>query len=120
MFNFAADGYGLDPLVLVSIAYVESNFTPTAIGPTNDYGLMQIHYPSWKKIFELSSEVELYDAENSIMKAAYILDRYKKMCGKYYIYCYNAGPTKINQLLEDNKPLPKEYYNRVMDAYSQL
>jgi len=52
----------------------ESGGNPRAVSHTQDYGLLQIHYPIWGKFFGISKE-QLFDPETNVKCAKVIYDR---------------------------------------------
>ncbi|MCS7262213.1 MAG: lytic transglycosylase domain-containing protein [Aquificaceae bacterium] len=87
--------YGVDPLLLVSIAKVESNFNPRAVNVNRngsvDYGIMQIN-AHWVSRYKIPVEW-LYEPCYNIHFGAMVL---KKCLHRYkYVHlavdCYNKG-----------------------------
>lgn len=64
-----------EPNTAVAVFRCESNLKPTAVGPTQDYGLTQIHAPSWdKKAKALGFEDYKTDVQDNLKMARYIYD----------------------------------------------
>lgn len=95
-FEDAGEKYDINPLLLWSIAKVESNFYTHAINRntngTFDYGVMQIN-SSWYKTIGHNRWMELSDPCINVMTGAWILkqcmDRYG--CTWDAVGCYNSG-----------------------------
>ena len=60
--------------VLVGIIHVESRFDPAAVSDKNARGLMQVHWPTWKKYF--SSPDEAHDLRRNLSVGTGILRLY--------------------------------------------
>jgi soluble lytic murein transglycosylase-like protein len=73
----AAEEVGLDPLLLLAVAAVESSFNPLAESVMGAKGLMQI-IPKYHqaKLVELGGEQALWDPEANIRLGALILQEY--------------------------------------------
>lgn len=56
------------------VAKCESGMIATRVSKTNDYGMMQINYPTWGKFFNVSKD-QLLDEETNIRLAKAIYDR---------------------------------------------
>ena len=100
LLNFEYNGYfGIDPLILKSIAVIESGekiqIKHLNKNGTIDYGLMQIN-TFWVNRLHLDTLKLIHDPDYSIFWAAYIL----KMCFKRYGFtikglgCYHGNNEK--------------------------
>ena len=78
----AADQVGLDPLLLLAVAAVESSFNPLAESVMGAKGLMQI-IPKWhrKKLEVVGGDEALFDPEANILLGARILKEYVHRTG---------------------------------------
>jgi hypothetical protein len=78
----AADQVGLDPLLLLAVAAVESSFNPLAESVVGAKGLMQI-IPKWhrEKLAALGGDRALFDPEANILLGARILKEYVHRTG---------------------------------------
>ena len=91
----AGKRYGVDPVLLIAITKVESNFNPQAINVnrngTRDYGIMQIN-SSWLERYRIPKEW-LFEPCYNIHFGAMVLRR----CMETYrnislaVDCYNKG-----------------------------
>jgi len=94
-FSYAGEMFGIEPMILISIAKVESNFNHAAISwnkdGTYDYGLMQIN-SRWYKTLGEEIWNKLSNPCANVCVAAWIL----KQCIKEHGYnwdaigCYNS------------------------------
>jgi hypothetical protein len=78
----AADQVGLDPLLLLAVAAVESSFNPLAESVVGAKGLMQI-IPKWhrEKLERVGGDEALFDPEANILLGATILKEYVHRTG---------------------------------------
>ena len=88
---------GIDPLLVLAIIKVESNGRATAISPTHDYGLMQLHVSGTTNPKFRTSPRRLLDPRRNIrigIRALRTWKRYHdKRCGipHHWIGHYNQG-----------------------------
>lgn len=77
-----------NPNTMVAVTECESNFNPLAVGPTSDYGLLQIHAPTWEAT---AKELGYYnyrtDIEENLKMARHIYD----VQGIRAWVCYSKG-----------------------------
>ncbi len=124
--------YGYDPLLIVSIIQVESRFRPSAKGRyrsgrfSGAKGLMQIK-PSTaeslaKRLGLEFSPQNLMDEETNVFLGAAYLTRLLLHFGdiRTAIIAYNVGIGNVQRKLSRGEVLPKRYYHKVMDHYSQI
>jgi soluble lytic murein transglycosylase-like protein len=105
-FNEAGIRYKVDPLLLRSMATVESSLNPHAVGmnrnkkgvvTSRDYGLMQIndrHIPQLRAMGLLHNEQDLLNNTClNVQIGAWILAKHLKQCGVNWqcLGSYNAG-----------------------------
>ena len=78
----AADQVGLDPLLLLAVAAVESSFNPLAESVMGAKGLMQI-IPKWhrEKLQVVGGDAALFDPQANILLGARILKEYVHRAG---------------------------------------
>lgn len=74
-FRYASDEHRLNFLsVVMGIIRVESGFNPNAVSSRNARGLMQVHWPTWKRYF--SSQEEVHDLDRNLSVGTAILRLY--------------------------------------------
>lgn len=74
-YRFISEEHRLNFLsVLVGVIHVESRFDPAAVSDKNARGLMQVHWPTWKKYF--SSPDEAHDLQRNLSVGTGILRLY--------------------------------------------
>jgi len=83
--------YNIDPNIAISVAAVESQFNPNAIGITKDLGVFQLN----PKSFPNYTKAQLLDAKTNIELGVKYLAKVKKECnhqeGITWVICYNYG-----------------------------
>jgi soluble lytic murein transglycosylase-like protein len=116
MIYLAAIGSGLDPNLAISVAQVESNMNPNAVGTKGDIGLFQVRHSVVKV-----APSKLRDPEVNTQYGIKLLTAAKKSCpdfpGDSWLVCYNrgvAGGSKIR------RPANDKYYLKVMKVYNSL
>jgi len=104
-FEIAGSKYRINPLLLRSIAIVESGLNPSAISKnknnTEDMGIMQVN-SMWLKTlrrYKLDKEVLLKNPCQNIAIGAWILSQCINRFGYSWkaVDCYNKGPTKAKK-----------------------
>lgn len=79
-----------DPQTALAIAKCESGLNPNAVGPTNDFGLMQIHSPSWNNAaISLGLDEYKTDPIQNLQMARYIYDNAGKQFTDWV--CFTKG-----------------------------
>jgi soluble lytic murein transglycosylase-like protein len=124
--------YGYDPLLIIAIIQVESQFRTTASGinmegePSGALGLMQIKPSTVKSVamklgLELSHQ-NLMDAETNVSWGLTYLTRLLLYFGdiRTAIVAYNIGLGKVEDKLARGEILPKQYHQQVMNVYSTI
>lgn len=107
----AGSRHGVEPNLLIAIAYTESRFKRLAVGKLGEVGLMQLRPQFFPGVtFNVANQMEL---------SAKYLSWLRHVCrhegNKTWLVCWNAGPShKIRNLKKFS------YYKKVMDAYRRL
>lgn len=101
--------HGEDPLLLQSIAFIESSFNPKAIGRIGEIGLFQLR-PEYHLI-SLNTSVK-----QQTLTAIKYLQKLKIQCGRKFLQCWNMGPTRAKKL---NHKITR-YETKVQNAYKNL
>ncbi len=91
----AGKRYGVDPVLLIAITKVESNFNPRAVNVnrngTRDYGIMQIN-SSWLERYRIPKEwifEPCYNIHFGAMVLRRCMEQYKDI--SHAVDCYNKG-----------------------------
>lgn len=94
LFNAAGLRHGVDPILLASVAEVESNFDPAAVSSAGAGGLMQFMPATASEM-----GVERFDPASAVEGAArYLardLDRFGRL--ELALAAYNAGPAAVER-----------------------
>lgn len=111
----------VDPFHILLIMSVESAFNPNARSNKDAYGLMQIHYVSWKGKYNIKSPEELYDEEFNIKLGCEIFRHYMDKMDDDFgraLFLYNTGNLRyltnyandyLNQVQNNKFFQPKEW-----------
>jgi soluble lytic murein transglycosylase-like protein len=116
----ASQQYGIDPVLIQAVIYVESNFDPQALSPKGAQGLMQL-MPQTARDLQVS---DAFSPKENIAGGTrylrYLLDMYNQDMS-LALAAYNAGPEKVN-LYRGIPPYQetKTYVQRVTQIYNQL
>jgi hypothetical protein len=96
LIRLAAAKYGLDPLLVASVAAAESNFNPHAISPKNAQGVMQL-MPETS--LRLGVRNPFDPAESINAGARYLRELLDRFHGdlKLALAAYNAGSDRVDQ-----------------------
>lgn len=98
MIIFYANLYGVDPKLALSVVQVESQFNPSAISKTGDYGLFQLQAAS----FPQYKTEQLLQPEINIPEGIKYLAKMKKECkfknNNEFLVCYNYGLKNANNV----------------------
>jgi len=126
-------GYKIDPILILAVIKHESRGNPYARGvylsggKSGALGLMQIKYESALEVarsvgVKIDSPKDLFDPEkNLIVGTAYLLRliaKYKNL--QHALIAYNVGFGILDEKLKSGAPLPKKYYNTIMNEYKDL
>lgn len=101
--------HGVDPVLALAIARVESNVNPRAVGSLGEVGVFQL-----RPEFHSVSEDEFANIETAIQYLAVLKER----CAHYgdaYFICFNLGHVR-----RVNYPNKFPYYVKVMREKSKL
>jgi soluble lytic murein transglycosylase-like protein len=106
---------GVDPLLALSVAKVESNYNQSAIGLHKEVGIFQIKPSNEYK------PKQLKDLHNNIKIGILMLKQAQKDCkhkdNLTYVVCYNAGIYGGGRIKNPDK-FP--YVMKVSDEYNRL
>lgn len=111
--------YDIDYAVLLGLMRHESQFTPSAISASNDYGLCQINKTNHDWMREVfGSDWDPMDPYDSINAATYMLNNIKEnysYANTYHtlLMCYNMGPSGAKKCI-DNGDYSSSYSRTVM------
>ena len=117
----------IDPVLVMAIISVESQFDPKAKGTSGEMGLMQIlpNTAAWiakKTGHSYKSGESLYDPQINIVLGVRYIAFLRKSFGGHgarYIAAYNMGAGNVRKLVAQNTN-PKVYPAKVMYNYKKL
>lgn len=119
-----AEQYDIDPLLILAVIKIESNFRPLAVSNRGAIGLMQVKPVVVREVGDNSYDRPpfqlLLDPEANIELGVRYLDYLRERFGNDWFYilsAYNMGPTYVNQLRASDRIPPAHYYRKVMRAY---
>lgn len=108
--------YGVDANVAISVAAVESQFNPNAIGITHDLGVFQLN----PKSFPEYTKAQLLDPKTNIELGVKYLAKVKKECnhqeGITWLVCYNYGNKNAKKV---KHPMLFPYVKKVQLAINE-
>ena len=120
----------LDPILVVAVINVESQFRPDAVSKKGARGLMQIRpeaaaelaqvpYPEAHLIASSTNPDLLHDPTTNIKIGVSYLGHLRKRFRdlKLALMAYNCGPTKIQKTLDENEELDQAYALKVLSTY---
>lgn len=102
----AAKKNGVDPLLALSIADVESKLNPNAVGSLGEIGVFQLR-PSFHSVVKGNERHNIDVATKYLAKLKVTCNSY----GKAYFVCFNYGPVR-----HLNHPTLFPYYRKVSAA----
>lgn len=120
-----SERYSLDPILVLAIIKVESNFHPEALSTEGARGLMQIRpfvaatlvekvdLGQWEG--EKSLDDPILNIKLGVFYINYLNKRFRDL--EVALTAYNHGPTDIESRLEYEEPIPLGYAKRVLSAY---
>lgn len=123
--------YAMDPLLVLAVIGVESDFNHTAISQKGAKGLMQLRPLAAKVSAEERRSVQgdkripetppLHDPVLNIKLGISYLDSMKKSFGdtKLALAAYNHGPTWIKSRIAEEQRVPLDYATRVLSTHQR-
>jgi soluble lytic murein transglycosylase-like protein len=119
----SAKRFGLDPLLVLAVIQVESQFDRFAVSPKGAMGLMQVRADTAKAVAEdlglaWESEQALFDPETNVLLGTKylrtLLDRFGSLDPA--LVAFHAGPGFVESRLKRAMPVSLAYPDRVWDA----
>lgn len=120
--------FGLDPLAVLAVIEVESEFDPAAVSPVGAMGLMQLRPETGREIASelgipwTSDDEMLFDPElNVLLGTCYLrrlLDRFGDLDAA--LAAFHTGPTRIGSRIGGSRSFSLRYPDRVLDALFEL
>ena len=107
---------GMDPMLVLSVASVESNLDAKKIGGIGEVGLMQIR-PEYSKLTKAQLLNPKYNLQEGIRKLKEARARCKHQVDNTWLVCYNygiAGGSRVKH------PKLFPYYKKIKETYGTL
>ncbi len=120
-----SDEYRMSPLFILSLIQVESGFHPTIVSHKGAVGMLQL-LPATAQEVATSSGLawtgprDLEDPKTNIDLGLRYMTSLKKQFGntEHTLTAYNMGPHALRTRLANGREFSREYFDRVMDAFS--
>jgi soluble lytic murein transglycosylase len=119
--------YEYDPMFVLAIILTESSFKRGQVSHMGARGLMQVVPYVGEDVanragVEWDGMETLFKPEDNIKLGLHHLFEQMLEFGdvRKALVAYNMGETRLRSILRKNKPLPKDYLNRVIDNYTML
>lgn len=114
--------FGFDPLFILAVIEVESNFEIEAVSKSGARGLMQIIPSTFK---EVSDSKRMFDPAENVRAGIRYLGKLSKTFSKpeKLLLAYNAGPGEAGAIIRGESSHSSEsavYADKVMSKYSLL
>lgn len=119
--------HGVDPLLVVSLMEVESGYRPGARSRAGALGLLQVRPATARGVAEQrglrwDGPAQLFVPEVNVrlgtLYLADLLDQFDDL--EHALAAYNRGPTAVSRVLSEGGPVPREFAERVSQAYQEL
>ena len=119
--------YRYDPMFVLAVILTESSFRRGQESSAGAKGLMQV-VPFVGEDIAVRSGVDwdgahsLFEPQTNIkLGTQHLFEQVLKFGDiKKALVAYNMGETRLRSILRKNKPLPKDYINKVMEKYQML
>jgi soluble lytic murein transglycosylase len=119
----SARRFGIDPLAVLAIIEIESEFDPLAVSPRGAMGLMQLRADTARELAEdlgitWLSDAMLLDPEVNVLLGTFYLSRLNHRFGDLdeALAAFHAGPGRVEISRGQGATVPLEYADRVWDA----
>ncbi len=119
--------FGIDPLAVLGIIAIESEFDPLAVSPSGAMGLMQLRTDTARELADelgipWPSDETLLDPDVNVVLGSFYLSRLIARFGDIdaALAAFHDGPGKVEVFRGQGGSVPMEYANRVWDAIVRL
>jgi soluble lytic murein transglycosylase-like protein len=119
--------FGIDPLAVLGIIAIESEFDPLAVSPSGAMGLMQLRSDTARELAEdlgiaWRSDDLLLDPDVNVLLGSFYLSRLITRFGDIdaALAAFHDGPGRVQIFKGQGGSVPLEYANRVWDAIVRL
>lgn len=118
--------YQVDPLLVLAIIKVESDFKPRATSNVGAIGLMQLMPIVVREVgneVKVASRNDLFDPYKNILLGihyfTYLREKYRNNL-QNTLMAYNIGPSALDELIVRQDEIPQGYYQKVMKFYERF
>ena len=123
-----SEKHSLDPMLVLAVIKVESQFDHRAVSPNGARGLMQIQPVAANVVLEKAdvhngkAAIKIDDPIINVKIGTAYLKHLKEMFGdiKLTLTAYNCGPTRLRQKLAAKEAVPLAYAQKVFSAQRRL
>lgn len=121
-----ASKYSIDPLLIIALMEIESNFDPKAVSKSGARSLLQVTKIAEKEV-KIRYDGVFSGIENDIHKnivssityLSYLLDKYNDI--SVALESYRIGPSKMDYMLsKNNAKVNTKYVFKVLTAYANI
>jgi len=119
--------YNYDPLLVMAVIITESTFKKGQVSDAGAQGVMQLLPATGEDLasrtgIDWDGDHQLHDpATNIRLGALYLFEQILEFKDvKKGIIAYNLGETRLRGHLRTNRPLPKKYFQKVLENYTML
>jgi soluble lytic murein transglycosylase-like protein len=119
----SAQRFGIDPLTVLAIIKIESEFDPIAVSPRGAMGLMQLRADTARELAEMlgipwASDEMLLDPDMNVLLGTFYLSRLSRRFGDLdeALAAFHLGPARVEVSKVQGESVPLEYSNQVWDA----
>ncbi len=119
--------FGIDPLAVLGIISIESEFDPMAVSPSGAMGLMQLRADTARELADelgipWPSDDTLLDPDVNVLLGTFYLSRLNERFGDLdaALAAFHDGPGRVQVFRGQGLSVPLEYANRVWDAIVRL
>lgn len=119
--------YDVDVELVLAVIQTESSYNPTAVSHVGAKGLMQLMPLTGKAMSQEIALVDyntdhLFDASTNVMLGTYYLSKLMNRYGnlEYALTAYNAGPTMMDNVIREQRPIPTPYAAKVQGTMTDI
>lgn len=123
----AGERFDVDPLLLLALIDVESDYDPDARGRRGGRGLMQLRPVTALDVAERHGiagpeDVDLRDPAVNVRLGTAYLAELREQFGDWTLAlaAYNSGPTRVRRTLARGGDAPRRYAERVLARWNEL
>jgi soluble lytic murein transglycosylase len=119
----SARRFGIDPLAVLAIIKIESEFDPMAVSPRGAMGLMQLRADTARELAGMlgipwASDEMLLDPDLNVLLGTFYLSRLSHRFGDLddAFTAFHLGPARVEVSKGQGESVPLEYAHQVWDA----